>query len=274
VLAPPHHRPPASPRPPRGPPPPPPPRLVPLGRVARPPLLADLADVRGVAVVLGRLPPGRVVVPLVQAQVLRLLLRHVRPLDHHRLEGVRQQLAVVDVRPRDLHPQGPALALYEQAGLGAVLAAVRRVRAHRAPPKRALRIAPSAACQRHSTPPSPSHSAASAAQTWRKTPFWHQRENQRWAVESLPYSLGRRFHWQPERSRKMTALRTRRQSARGRPVCLGGASAERIGSMRAQSSSGTSQTVGSGSSFAIPGLLGAGHRSTPRDHEAASCVLG
>src|SRR5262249_21987655 len=133
VLAPPHHRPPASPRPPRGPPPPPPPRLVPLGRVARPPLLADLADVRGVAVVLGRLPPGRVVVPLVQAQVLRLLLRHVRPLDHHRLEGVRQQLAVVDVRPRDLHPQGPALALYEQAGLGAVLAAVRRVRAHRAP---------------------------------------------------------------------------------------------------------------------------------------------
>src|SRR5205085_1672095 len=76
------------------------------------------------------------------------------------------------------------------------------------------------------------------------TPLWHQRWNQRWMVRSEPNSLGRRFHWQPLRRRWMMPLNMVRQSLGGcPPLGLGCQSSRRIGSMRAQRSSETSQMV-------------------------------
>ncbi len=83
----------------------------------------------------------------------------------------------------------------------------------RDPPKRALPIAVSAACHSQSTPPnSSSHFSTNEAQIRSKTPSSTHRWKARCTEESSGNSFGRRFHWQPVRSRKMTASRTARWS--------------------------------------------------------------
>jgi hypothetical protein len=57
---------------------------------------------------------------------------------------------------------------------------------------------------------------------------------------------GSSLHWQPVRIRKMTPLNVRRRWAGGRPVALRGQNSLRIGSIRCQRVSGTSQIVPSG----------------------------
>lgn len=69
-------------------------------------LLADPTDVRDVPAPLGRRPPGRVVVALVEAEVLRVLVR-VWSLDNDRPDCGGEELGVMDVRALDLEPERP-----------------------------------------------------------------------------------------------------------------------------------------------------------------------
>ena len=70
-------------------------------------LLTDPADVRDVAAALGRCPPGRVVVGLVEAEVL-LVDARIRPLNDDRLDRGGEQLRVVDVGAVELEPERAA----------------------------------------------------------------------------------------------------------------------------------------------------------------------
>ena len=70
--------------------------------------LADAPDVRRMAVRGCRGMACGIVVSLVQAQMLRHTLRRLRPLDHDRLDGLLQQLAVVDVGSSHHDAQRPA----------------------------------------------------------------------------------------------------------------------------------------------------------------------
>ena len=75
-------------------------------------------------------------------------------------------------------------------------------------------------------------------------------------VLSSPSSFGNRFHWHPLRSRKMMPLSICRGSERLRPRALGGSSSRMIGSIRSQSSSGTSQMVSSVLSYESDDKIG------------------
>ena len=60
----------------------------------------------------------------------------------------------------------------------------------------------------------------------------------RWMVLSSPNSLGKWFHWQPLRIRKIMPSSIFRWSARLRPLALGGSNCNITGSIRSQRSSG------------------------------------
>ena len=81
----------------------------------------------------------------------------------------------------------------------------------------------SAACHSQSTPPSSSHSSTMTDHTWFNTPG-------RWIVLSSPKVLGRWFHWQPLRKRKIIPLRIGLGLTRLRPVVLGGVPSRITGS--------------------------------------------
>src|SRR5487761_1253355 len=161
------------------------------GCVLRPAVsrFADAADVRDVA---GRRAgglAGRVVVGLVQAEVLRELAG-VGSLDHRRFQRGGEQPGVVDVGALDLDPERAAAALYVETLLRAWLGSIGGIRPLFAPPMRALPIIPSTACHSQSRSPSASHSDASAAQISSSTPSSTKRWNQRCTVESSPNSRG------------------------------------------------------------------------------------
>jgi hypothetical protein len=73
-----------------------------------------------------------------------------------------------------------------------------------------------------------------------------QRWKVRWMVLSSPNSLGRWFHWQPLRSRKIIPSSIFRWSTRLRPFDWGGSNSSITGPIRSQRSSGTSHIVGNG----------------------------
>lgn len=154
-------------------------------------LLTDARDVRCVLVIGRRLTPGGIVVSLVEAQVLRRVGCRLGTLDHDRVERLRQQLRVVDVRRGDDYRERAAVRLDQEAALRAVLGPIRGVRADMIPPKRALPMAPSAACQSQFTPASSSHSFTSVAQMRSSTPFCSHRWKVRWTPLSSPNTLGR-----------------------------------------------------------------------------------
>ena len=138
-------------------------------------LLADPPDVRNVVRVGCRGSPGRVIVPFVQAQVLRRGVRRLGPIDHDRLNRRAKQLRVMDVGPGDHDAQRATVGLDDQTSLGAVLAPICGVTTDVAPQKRALPIAPSALCHCQSTPSSSSQSSTSLAQIAGSTPSRTQR---------------------------------------------------------------------------------------------------
>ena len=70
-------------------------------------------------------------------------------------------------------------------------------------------------------------------------------------VLSSPSSLGKWFHWQELRIRKMTPSSILRWSTLLRPFALGGSNSKITGSIRSQRSSGISHTVGKVSLFPI-----------------------
>ena len=70
-------------------------------------------------------------------------------------------------------------------------------------------------------------------------------------VLSSPNSLGKRFHWQELRIRKMIPSSTLRWSTLLRPFAFGGSNCKITGSIRSHRSSGISQIVGKDSLFPI-----------------------
>ena len=84
-----------------------------------------------------------------------------------------QQLGIVDVGSGNHDAQGAARASHKQTPLDASLAPIGRVGPD--PPKRALLVVPSTACQCQSTPPNASHSCIRTPQIRRKTPNATQR---------------------------------------------------------------------------------------------------
>ena len=115
-----------------------------------------------------------------------------------------------------------------------------------APPNRALPKPPSAACHSHCPPPSSSHASINIAHMLENTPRLTQCWNVRWIVLLLPNSLGKWFHWQPLRIRKIIPLSICRWSARLRPVALGGCITKSTARISSHRSFGTSQMVSRG----------------------------
>ena len=71
---------------------------------------------------------------------------------------------------RNHNAQGAALSIHKETALGTSLATVRRVGPNQVPPKRALPMAPSAACHSQSTPSNSSHPSTRAPHIRCKTP--------------------------------------------------------------------------------------------------------
>jgi hypothetical protein len=134
-------------------------------------LFADTPNVRNIVILIRRGASCRIVIALIQAQVLRRIVRRLRPIHNDRLNGLSQQLAVVDVGTGHNHAQRPPVGLDDQTALGAVFRTIRGVGTDMVPPKRALPIAPSALCHRQSTPSNSSQSLTSVAQIRSRTPF-------------------------------------------------------------------------------------------------------
>jgi hypothetical protein len=113
---------------------------------------------------------GRIVIPLVQTEVLGLLGRRLRPIHHHGLESGDQQLRVMDIRPRDGRPQRACRRLDHQAAFYPFFPRSVGLRPTRSPPMRALPMAVSAACHCQSTRCSSSQASTSTAQRRAKIP--------------------------------------------------------------------------------------------------------
>ena len=184
---------------------------------------------------------GGIVIPFVQAQVLHAF----RARDYNVLQGRSQEFRIMDVGSSHRHAQGPACCVDQDALLAPSFAPVGGVGSNRAPPKRALPMEQSADCHSQSTPPSSSQPSTRAAQMPSSTPHPTQRWKVRWMVLSSPNSLGKWFHWQLLRIRKIMPSSILRWSALLRPLALGGSNSSITGSICSHRSSGTSQIVGS-----------------------------
>ena len=137
--------------------------------------LTAASDV-GLVTLSGRSPTaGPIVISFIQAQLLGVLLARLWSFDHNRRQGRCQQLGIVDVGSGNHDTQGAARASHKQTPLDASLAPIRRVGPDQVPPKRALPVVPSTACQCQSTPPNASHSCIRTPQVRRKTPDASQR---------------------------------------------------------------------------------------------------
>ena len=91
----------------------------------------------------------------------------VRP---QRRPGRLQQLGIMNVGSRNHNAQRATLSIHKETPLDTSLATVRRVGPNQVPPKRALPMAPSAACHSQSTPPNSSHPSTRAPHIRPKTP--------------------------------------------------------------------------------------------------------
>ena len=188
---------------------------------------------------------GGIVIPFVQAQVLHAF----RARDYNVLQGRSQEFRIMDVGSSHRHAQGPACCVDQDALLAPSFAPVGGVGSNRTPPKRALPMEQSADCHSQSTPPSSSQPSTRAAQMPSSTPHPTQRWKVRWMVLSSPNSLGKWFHWQLLRIRKIMPSSILRWSALLRPLALGGSNSSITGSICSHRSSGTSQIVGVQVSF-------------------------
>ena len=208
--------------------------LVPL-------LLPNAPDMRTVLVGGNGPVACGIVIAFVQAQVLSPLGTR----DCYAFQGRSQEFRVMHVGSSHRYAEGSACCVDQEALLAAGFAPVGGVASNSAPPKRALPIEQSADCHSQFTPPNSWHSSIRTAQMPSSAPHPTQRWKVRWMVLSSPNSLGRWFHWQPLRSRKIIPSSIFRWSTRLRPFDLGGSnSASPV--QFAPKSSGTSQIVGNG----------------------------
>ncbi len=209
-----------------------------------PPQSCVYAECRRVAVCLCSLMTRWVVIPFVQAQVLRLLLGGRWPRHHYGIKCCIKQLGVVTIRSCYDHRERSTPLFHQQAPLYSILPSVCGVATHRVPPKRALPIAASAACHSQLTPPSSSHSSTKVAQRRSNTPTATHLWNVRCTELSSGNSLGNWFHWQPLRILNMMASSAPRAAILLRPLGLGGSNSIMIGLTWLHNSSGTRQMVG------------------------------
>ncbi len=222
-------------------------------------LLSDTPDVRLVSGVGDGSVACGVVIPLVQAQVLDAF----RPLHHYALQRRPEQFRVVDISSGHHHAQWPAGPVDQDAFLASSLAPVRGIASNGAPQNAPFpwsnrrtainlrRPTPVYAVQLPSTPSNSRHSSIRAAQIPSITPRSTQRWKVRWMALSSPNSLGKRFHWQELRIRKMTPSSIFRWFTRLRPFALEGSNSKITGSIRCHRSSGIPQIVGRDSLFPI-----------------------
>src|SRR5215210_5119972 len=227
-------------------------------------LFSDVSDMRLVIVALHHFPSGLFIVALIQAQMLRSLLGGLGTLHHHGVERGFEQLEVRYVRSGYHRRQRSSVGLHEKGALHPILPPISGIGAYLVPPKRALPIAPSAACHSKSTPPSSSQCSMRDSQMRSSTPSSIHLWKVRCTEESSGNSSGSRFHWQPLLILKMIASKAARWSTRGRPVLFGGSCSFRIGSMISHNSSGTRQMVGSGFFWAEYSVIA--EASFDRDH--------
>ena len=89
---------------------------------------------------------------------------------HNGVQGRLQQLGIMNVGSRNHNAQRATLSIHKETPLDTSLATVRRVGPNQVPPKRALPMAPSAACHSQSTPPNSSHPSTRAPHIRPKTP--------------------------------------------------------------------------------------------------------
>jgi hypothetical protein len=169
------------------------------------------------------------VVPLVEAQVLRILRRRSRPPDGEAVQRGRRRLHVVGIGAGDDDGQRGAALVGQRVPLRAELAAIRRIGACLRPPKGALTMALSSDCQRHWIPRSSSYRVSSLAHSRSKRPASTHAWKRRWHVDPEPYSRGKAFHWHPVRSTYRMPSMTWRKGTTGRPLVPGGFSGGRSG---------------------------------------------
>src|SRR5215204_1384897 len=175
-------------------------------------LLADTPDVRDVAMTLDHFLSRLLIVTLLQAQVLRRLLGGFGALDDDGgIERRLQEFELWHVGCGYHHRKRATGGLYQKGAFDAyAFGSIGGIGAYEVPPKRALPIAPSAACHSKSTPPNSSHSSIRASHISSSTPFSIHLWKVRCTEESWGNSLGSRFHWQPLLIRKMIASRAAR----------------------------------------------------------------
>jgi hypothetical protein len=99
------------------------------------------------------------------------------------------------------------------------------------------------------------------------------RWNQSWTVLLGPYRSGIFSHWQPLRIRKMIPLSIFLQLATWRPVAFLSQNSLRMGSIRRQSSSGISQIVGNGLSWALVRVMATAPVAMLRGEQSRSNLL-
>src|SRR5215212_548170 len=145
-------------------------------------LLADTPDVRDVAATLEHFPSRLLVVTLVQAQVLmRRLLGGFGALGDDGIERRLQEFEVWHVGSGYHHRKRATVCLNQKGAFDAYFGSIGRIGAYELPPKRALPIAPSAACHSKSTPPNSSHFSIRAPHISSSTPFSIHLWKVRWA---------------------------------------------------------------------------------------------
>ena len=210
-------------------------------------LFANTPDMRLVSGLGDGSVAGGIVIPLVQAQVLRAF----RTVHHYALQRRPEEFRIVNIGSGHHHAQWSAGPVYQDAFLASCLAPVCGIASDSAPPKRAFPIEQSADCHSQFTPSNSRHSSIRTAQTPSSTPRSTQRWKVRWMVLSSPRSLGKRFHWHELRIRKMMPSSILRWSTRLRPFALGGSNFKITGSIRCHRSSGISHIVGRVSLFPI-----------------------
>ena len=210
-------------------------------------LFANTPDVRLVSGVSDGPVADGIVMPLVQTQVLGAF----RPLHHYALQRRPEEFRIVDISSGHHYAQWPACRADQDAFLAPSLAPVRGIASNSAPPKRAFPMEQSADCHSQFTLSNSRHSSIRTAQMPSSTPRSTQRWKARWMVLSSPSSLGKWFHWQELRIRKMTPSSIFRWFTRLRPFTLGGSNSKITGSIRSHRSSGISHIVGRVSLFPI-----------------------
>ncbi len=181
------------------------------------------------------------VVRSIGKEAFRTLARPTaRTLDRlNRIDQSDRHHGIVDIRAGVFNGQRRAVAVRDQMALGAVLAAICRVRPGLRPPKSARVEQLSMIAVDQSISSAWPSSSSNARQMSSQTPAWCQSRRRRQQVipDPQPISCGKYSHGMPVLSTKMMPVRHARSGIAGRPPSGRGGRGGMNGSIRSQSSS-------------------------------------